>query len=99
VLNAQQLVLNAQVQQVQNIATLVNSSYTVAAAAGRLTARDLNLPVQEYDDLKYYDAVKYAGFGTGEEADQAAGVAPSGALLAASPAPAITDGQAVPAAP
>ena len=99
VLNAQQLVLNAQVQQVQNIATLVNSSYAVAAAAGRLTARDLNLPVQEYDDLKYYDAVKYAGFGTGEQADQAAGVAPNGALLTVGRAPAITDGPAVPAAP
>ena len=99
VLNAQQLVLNAQVQQVQNISTLVNNSYTVAAAAGRLTARDLNLPVQEYDDLKYYDAVKYAGFGTGEAADQEAGVTPNGALLAASPAPPITDGPAGSAAP
>ena len=92
VLNAQQLVLNAQVQQVQNIATLVNNTYSVAAAAGRLTARDLNLPVNEYDDLKYYDAVKYAGFGTGEAADQAAGLTPNGALLAASPAPAPADG-------
>jgi len=71
---------------------LVNNTYTVAAAAGRLTARDLNLPVSEYDDLKYYDAVKYAGFGTGEAADQAAGLTPNGALLAASPAPAPADG-------
>jgi outer membrane protein len=99
VLNAQQLVLNAQVQQVQNIATLVNNSYTMVAAIGRLTARDLNLPVQEYDDLKYYDAVKYAGFGTGEAADQAAGLTPSGALLTARPKPVITDGQASGAAP
>lgn len=99
VLNAQQLVLNAQVQQVQNISTLVNNSYTMVAAIGRLTARDLNLPVQEYDDLKYYDAVKYAGFGTGEAADHAAGLTPSGALLTASPEPVITDGQAGGAAP
>ena len=73
VLNAQQLLLNSQVQQVQNIATLVNNSYTVASAIGRLTATDLGLPVKQYDDLKYYDAVKYAGFGTGEAADRKAG--------------------------
>jgi len=91
VLNAQQLLLNAQVQQVQNIAQLVNNSYSVASAMGRLTAKDLALPVQEYDDLKYYDAVHYAGFGTGESADEDAGIAPNGALLAAPAAPGITD--------
>jgi len=81
VLNAQQLLLNSQVQQVQNIATLVNNSYTVASAIGRLTATDLGLPVTQYDDRKYYDAVKYAGFGTGEAADEDAGIAPDGTLL------------------
>jgi outer membrane protein len=81
VLNAQQLLLNSQVQQVQNIATLVNNSYGVAAAIGRLTATDLGLPVTQYDDRKYYDAVKYAGFGTGEAADADAGIAPDGTLL------------------
>ncbi|HTJ89184.1 MAG TPA: TolC family outer membrane protein [Acidocella sp.] len=91
VLNAQELLLNSQVQQVQNIATLVDNSYTVAAAIGRLTATDLGLPVRHYDDLKYYDAVKYAGFGTGESADRAAGVAPNGALLDASGHPITAD--------
>ncbi|MDE8342347.1 MAG: TolC family outer membrane protein [Acidocella sp.] len=81
VLNAQQLLLNSQVQQVQNIATLVNNSYTIAAAIGRLTATDLGLPVNQYDDLQYYHAVKYAGFGTGESADSNAGIAPNGTLL------------------
>jgi outer membrane protein len=85
VLNAQQLLLNSQVQQVQNIATLVNNSYTVAAAIGRLTATDLALPVQQYDDEKYYDSVKYAGFGTGESADRRAGVAANGNLIAVQP--------------
>ncbi len=84
VLNAQQALLNAQVQQVQNISTMVTNSYNVAAAIGRLTARDLGLPVHEYDDKKYYEAVKYAGFGTGEAADEAAGIASDGALLDAS---------------
>jgi outer membrane protein len=88
VLNAQQLLLNSQVQQVQNIGTLVNNTYAVASAIGRLTVRDLGLPVQEYDDLKYYNAVKYAGFGTGEWADHAAGIAPDGTLLDAIPTPA-----------
>jgi outer membrane protein len=81
VLNAQQLLLNSQVQQVQNIATLVTNSYTVASAIGRLTATDLGLPVNQYDDLKYYRSVKYAGFGTGEAADKHAGIAPDGSLL------------------
>ncbi|OYV28577.1 MAG: channel protein TolC, partial [Acidocella sp. 20-61-6] len=81
VLNAQQALLNSQVQQVQNIATLVNNSYTVASAIGRLTATDLGLPVNQYDDLKYYKSVEYAGFGTGESADRAAGVSPNGTLL------------------
>ena len=87
VLNAQQLLLNSQVQQVQNIATLVDNSYTVASAIGRLTATDLALPVRHYDDQKYYDAVKYAGFGTGKSADRAVGVAPNGILLDAAATP------------
>lgn len=94
VLNAQELLLNSQVQQVQNIGTLVNNTYSVAAAIGRLTVRDLGLPVQEYDDLKYYNAVKYAGFGTGESADQEAGIAPDGSLLTANSAPAAVAGPA-----
>jgi outer membrane protein len=99
VLNAQELLLNSQVQQVQNIATLVNNSYTVAAAIGRLTASDLGLPVTQYDDLKYYNSVEYAGFGTGEAADRRAGLRPDGSLLDAAPAPVIADGQDGPPGP
>jgi outer membrane protein len=99
VLNAQELLLNSQVQQVENIATLVDNSYTVASAIGRLTATDLDLPVKLYDDQKYYDAVKYAGFGTGESADRAAGVAPDGTLLDASGHPIIADEPTPPQAP
>ncbi|MBU6425794.1 MAG: TolC family protein, partial [Rhodospirillales bacterium] len=93
VLNAQQALLTAQIQQVQNISQMVNYSYDVASAIGRLTARDLNLPVHEYDDEKYYDAVKFAGFGTGGGADQDAGITPDGAMVAT---PASASGQAVP---
>jgi outer membrane protein len=80
VLNAQQLLLNSQVQQVQNIANLVQYSYAVAAAIGRLTARDLSLPVQAYDDERYYDVVALAPAGTGELADAHAGLNPDGSL-------------------
>ena len=99
VLNAQQLLLNSQVQQVENIATLVDNSYTVAAAIGRLTATDLALPVKRYEDLKYYNAVKWAGFGTGELADRAVGIAPDGTLLDANGHPITADEPVPPPAP
>ena len=89
VLNAQQALLNSQIQQVQNIAQMVDYSYGIASAIGRLTARDLNLPVHEYDDQDYYNAVKYAGFGTGGAADRVAGIARDGTLLNVPPAPPI----------
>ncbi len=85
VLNAQQLLLESQVQQVQNIATMVNNSYAVASAIGRLTATDLGLPVQQYDDLRYYRSVKYALIGTGEAADARAGLNSQGSFVADGP--------------
>ncbi len=65
VLNAQQTLLNSQTSLVQNLAQLVNASYGVAAAVGRLTARDMHLPVPLYDETAYYNAVrdKWAGLG------------------------------------
>lgn len=58
VLQQQQTLLLAQEALIQNIASLVNSSYTIAAAIGRLTAIDLKLPVPLYDEKAYYRAVK-----------------------------------------
>ncbi len=81
VLNAQQALLNAQTQQIQNIGNVVTSSYGILAAIGRLTATDLGLPVHHYDDLKYYHAVKEALFGNGNLAYHDAGIAPNGDLL------------------
>ena len=66
VLNAEQALLNSRVTLVQNLANLVNASYGVAAAVGRLTARDLNLPVPLYDDTAYYRAVRDRWIGTGD---------------------------------
>ena len=65
VLNAQQLLLNSRTTLVQNLAQLVNASYAVAAAVGRLTARDMHLPVPLYDETAYYNAVrdKWGGLG------------------------------------
>jgi outer membrane protein len=68
VLNAQQLLLSAQVTLVQNLAALVTDSYSLAGAIGRLTARDLALHVPLYDPQAYYHAVRDLPFGTGDHA-------------------------------
>ena len=65
VLNAQQALLQSQVTLVQNLANLVTASYAVASAVGRLTARDLNLPVPIYDETAYYKQVKNKWVGIG----------------------------------
>ncbi len=58
VLNATQALLQSRTQLVQNLAQVITASYGVAAAIGRLTARDLHLAVPLYDDTAYYQAVK-----------------------------------------
>ena len=68
VLNAEQALLNSRVTLVQNLAAYINASYSVAAAIGRLTARDLNLKVPLYDETAYYNAVRQKLFGTGDYA-------------------------------
>ena len=66
VLSAEQLLLNSQVTLAQNLASLVNASYSVAAATGKLNARDLSLQVPLYDETAYYKAVHDKWFGTGD---------------------------------
>jgi outer membrane protein len=68
VLNAQQALLNSETTLVQNLASVVTASYTVAQAIGRLTARDLALPVPLYDETAYYNAVRNKWAGTGDAA-------------------------------
>jgi outer membrane protein len=68
VLNAQQALLQSETNLVQALAQLVIASYNVASAIGRLTARDLSLPVPLYDDMAYYNAVKNKWFGLGDYA-------------------------------
>jgi outer membrane protein len=68
VLNAEQTLLQARTTLVQNLASLVIYSYQVAQAGGRLTAHDLNLPVNYYDETAYYKAVRNRLFGTNDYA-------------------------------
>lgn len=68
VLNAEQTLLNSRVTLVQNLANLVNNSYAVAAAIGRLTARDLALRVPLYDETAYYNAVRDKLWGVNDAA-------------------------------
>ncbi len=65
VLNAEQELLNARVSLVRALANVITASHSLAASVGRLTARDLSLPVQIYDMEAYYNAVRtrWAGFG------------------------------------
>jgi TolC family type I secretion outer membrane protein len=64
ILNAEQELFNARVNLVRAQRDQLVSEFQVAAATGRLTASDLNLPVQLYDVDKHYQAVrnKWIGF-------------------------------------
>jgi outer membrane protein len=66
VLNAEQELLNAQVSLVQARHDVQVSYYGVMAGIGRLTARTLALPVEYYDEERYYNEVgsKWIGWGT-----------------------------------
>ncbi|WP_379540441.1 TolC family outer membrane protein [Teichococcus cervicalis] len=66
VLNAEQELLNARVSLVQALSNVVTASYNLAGSVGRLTARDLALPVAQYDMEAYYRAVRNRWFGTGD---------------------------------
>jgi outer membrane protein len=71
VLNAEQELLNNRVSLVRALANVITASHNVAAAIGRLTARDLNLPVQIYDMEAYYREVRNRWVGWGDYTDQA----------------------------
>jgi outer membrane protein len=57
VLNAEQELLNAQVQLITAQHDVYVNYYAVLSAIGRLTARGLGLPVEYYDEEKYYNDV------------------------------------------
>ena len=60
VLDAEQDLLDAEANLISANADVVIAAYSVLAALGDLTARDLNLSVQTYDPAAYYDLVKDA---------------------------------------
>jgi len=68
VLNAQQTLLASRTNLVQALTQIINASFGVASAVGRLTARDLHLPVALYDETAYYQAVKDRWVGLGDYA-------------------------------
>jgi outer membrane protein len=69
VLNAEQELLNAQVNLVIARRDTQVSYYGVLAGIGRLTARSLALPVEYYDEERYYNEVgsRWIGWGTAGE--------------------------------
>jgi outer membrane protein len=74
VLNAEQALLTSRTTLVSNLGNLVSASYAIAAASGRLTARDLALPVPLYDETAYYNAVRDRWIGTGDYATSQPGL-------------------------
>jgi outer membrane protein len=69
VLDAQQELLGAQTNLVGARHDQVVAAYRVLAAIGRLTARDLNLPVKPYDFEAHYLEVRDKFWGTGPALD------------------------------
>jgi outer membrane protein len=58
VLDAEQAVLDAEAGRISAQTQLFNAAYAVLSSKGQLTARDLRLPVQQYDVSEYYNLVK-----------------------------------------
>ena len=79
VLDAEQELVDAQVNLATSERNQVVASYALLAASGRLHAFVLKLPVELYDPLEHYDAVKYKFFGLSAEPRGYRGVrAPAG---------------------
>ncbi|HEY1837079.1 MAG: TolC family outer membrane protein [Rhizomicrobium sp.] len=66
VLNAEQELLNSQVAVVSSERNAEVAAYQVLSATGKLTARDLGLPVKLYDPKEYYDDNAGRWFGLGD---------------------------------
>ena len=67
VLDAEQELLDAKVNLVRVERDEVVASFELLSAVGRLTARELNLPVEFYDPAVHYGAVRGKLFGLGGE--------------------------------
>lgn len=69
VLDAEQELLDAKVNLVRAQRDEILAQYKLAAAVGRLTAKALNLGVEEYDPLKNYNEVENKLWGVGGSID------------------------------
>ncbi len=58
VLDAEQALLDAEAARISAQTQLYNAAFLVLSTQGQLTARDLRLPVQQYDVTEYYNLVK-----------------------------------------
>ena len=63
VLNAEQALVNARVALIVAQHDRVVASYSLLSAVGRLSARDLGLPITIYDPLVHYHQIRDAWFG------------------------------------
>lgn len=59
VLDAEQEAMNAKVNLVRATRNHKIQAYRLLASVGKLTAKELTLPVKIYDPLEHYDSVKY----------------------------------------
>jgi outer membrane protein len=84
VLNAEQELLNSQVNLIQARHNVQVSYYGVLSGIGRLTARTLQLPVEYYDEERYYNDVGSRWIGWGN--DDAGSPAAAGTTSTGSPA-------------
>jgi TolC family type I secretion outer membrane protein len=71
VLNAEQELLNSQVSLISAKHDVQVNYYSVLSGIGRLTARTLGLPVEYYDEEKYYNEVgsRWIGWGNAGKTD------------------------------
>jgi outer membrane protein len=58
VLDAEQVLLDAEAARISAQSQLYVAAYSVLSSMGQLTAQDLRLPVQQYDFNEYYNLVK-----------------------------------------
>jgi outer membrane protein len=63
VLNAEQALVNARVALIVAQHDRIVASYSLLSAVGRLTARELRLPVAIYDPMVHYQQIRDAWFG------------------------------------
>src|SRR5882757_7457531 len=83
VLNAEQELLNAQVSLISARHDVQVAYYGVLSGIGRLTARTLGLPVEYYDEEKYYNEVGSRWVGDWSSSSSNPSVPPAGAAKAA----------------